>query len=109
MDRPGGIMAGSDNKVNVTITGDDVRRLGFKLVALQHALTTEERAILWGALAVAVDALSSSGAGPGEAPSVTGVPGAGQPVVKVDRSLTDSVLDTDIPDMLADAFHAEKQ
>jgi hypothetical protein len=94
----------------ISINRDDVKRLGIKLMDLQHKLTPNERTILWGALAIAVDALSRSGPGAGRTALVEEVEGDGNPSVSVDdtdawRDRSD--LDPDFPEMLARAFHPE--
>jgi len=96
----------------ISITRDDVRRLGIKLMGLQHQLTPNERTILWSALAVAVDAMNTSGDGAGRTTLVEEVEGAGGPIAQVDnvhawRETKD--LDPNFPDMLARAFHPETQ
>ncbi|MBG0566760.1 hypothetical protein [Actinoplanes aureus] len=94
----------------ISITPDHIRRLGIKLMGLQHKLTAEERTILWGALAVAADVLNKSDTEPGQTNLVDqkGIDGALR--AKVDPPWRDDPdLNPDFPDMLARAFYPERQ
>ncbi|MFI5889591.1 hypothetical protein ACIA5D_05665 [Actinoplanes sp. NPDC051513] len=93
----------------VEINRADIKRLGNKLMGLQHLLTPRERAILWSALGVAADALSEAESGHGQTTKVRSLGRNETAFVEVDGSLTAADLDADFPDMLARSFHPGRQ
>ena len=93
----------------VDIDRGDIKRLGSKLMGLQHLLTPRERAILWSALGVAADALSEAAPGHGQTRKVQSLGRNETAFVEVDGSLTAADLHADFPDMLARSFHPGRQ